>query len=555
MYFEVLKLNDMKEPEIINGQDFRLMFNVATNWLEKSVSDIDALNVYPVPDGDCGTNMLLTTRSSLEEASEADEKRVSSVVQAMAKGALMGARGNSGVILSQIWRGLASSLGEKVTINGKDLARALLQASEMAYRGLSNPVEGTILTVIREAALAADEKAAGGNGNVTSVLEAAVKAAKESVANTPNLLPILKEAGVVDAGGQGLYTLLEGALLYLKGETNRIDLEKSEVIVSRIPVALKQWPDSRADEEPFGYCTEFILKGENLDPDQIRQELEKRGQSLIVVGDEATVKVHIHAPDPSRVIHYALSLGTMHKINIRNMDEQYEDFLALQKKKAAPAVNVAIVAVVTGQGLIKVFTSLGASAIIPGGQTMNPSTEDILRAVEAAPSEQVIILPNNKNIVLTAQQVESLTRKKVKVVPTETIPQGVAALMAFDPQIDFETNVKQMNREKSTVKTIEISRAVRSTKLNGFGIKENQIIGFMDGELLSVADKASDVITDICTKIDFDGAEIITIYYGKETETAEAEKVGEIIRRHYPMLEVEVIDGGQPHYNYIVSVE
>lgn len=555
MYFEDLKLDDMKEPEIINGQDFRLMFNVATNWLEKSVSDIDALNVYPVPDGDCGTNMLLTTRSSLEEASEADEKRVSSVVQAMAKGALMGARGNSGVILSQIWRGLASSLGEKVTINGEDLAKALLQASEMAYRGLSNPVEGTILTVIREAALAADEKAASGNGNVTSVLEAAVKAAKESVANTPNLLPVLKEAGVVDAGGQGLYTLLEGALLYLKGETNRINLEKSEVIVSRIPVALKQWPDTRAGEEPFGYCTEFILKGENLHPDKIRQELEKRGQSVIVVGDEATVKVHIHAPDPSNVIHYALSLGTMHKINIRNMDEQYEDFLALQREKAAPAVNVAVVAVVTGQGLIKVFTSLGASAIIPGGQTMNPSTEDILRAVEAAPSDQVIILPNNKNIVLTAQQVEPLSRKKVKVVPTETIPQGVAALMAFDPKADFETSVKQMNREKSTVKTIEISRAVRSTKLNGFDIKEKQVIGFMDGELLSVADKASDLITDICAKIDFDGAEIITIYYGKETETAEAEKVGEIIRRHYPMLEVEVINGGQPHYNYIVSVE
>jgi DAK2 domain fusion protein YloV len=539
----------------IAGQELKGMFSAALDWFEKSVSEIDALNVFPVPDGDCGTNMLLTTRSSLDEASKVDERSISSVAQAMAKGALMGARGNSGVILSQIWRGLANSLSEKATIDGKDLAKALLQASEMAYRGLSNPVEGTILTVIREAALAAEKRATDGNGNVTSVLEAAVEAAKESVANTPSLLPVLREAGVVDAGGQGLYTLLEGALLYLKGEINRIQSDKPEIIASRIPVTTKQWQDSRQEEVPFGYCTEFILEGENLNPDEIRQELGKQGQSVIAVGDPNMVRVHIHVLDPSNVIRYAVSLGNMHKINIRNMDEQYEDFLALQRERGLPMVDVAVVAVVTGEGLSRIFTSLGASAIVPGGQTMNPSTGDILKAVEVVPSEKVIILPNNKNIVLTAQQVESLSKKNIKVIPTETISQGVTALMAFDPGADFETNVKRMNREKFTVKTIEVTHAVRSTRLSGLNIEKEQAIGFVDGELLAVADKTGDVITDLFTRLDLDSDSVVTIYYGANTEPAEAEDVAESIRQQYPMLEVDVVDGGQPHYNYIVSVE
>ncbi len=539
----------------IAGQELKGMFAAGLDWFEKSVSEIDALNVFPVPDGDCGTNMLLTTRSSLDEASKVHEGSISSVAQAMAKGALMGARGNSGVILSQIWRGLASSLKEKVTIDGKDLAEALIQASEMAYRGLSNPVEGTILTVIREAAQAAEKRAMDGNGSVASVLEAAVAAAKESVANTPSLLPVLKEAGVVDAGGQGLYTLLEGALLYLKGETDRIKSDKSEVISSRIPLATKQWQDSREEEVPFGYCTEFILQGENLNPDEIRQELGKQGQSVIAVGDPNMVRVHVHVLDPSDVIRYAVSLGTMHKVYIRNMDEQYADFLAMQKERGLPTADMAVVAVVAGEGLSRIFTSLGASAIVPGGQTMNPSTGDILKAVEAVPSEKIIILPNNKNIVLTAQQVESLTKKSIKVIPTETISQGVTALMAFDPGTDFETNVKRMEREKSTVKTIEVTHAVRSTRLNGLNIKKEQAIGFVDGELLSVADKTGDVINDLFTKIDLDSDSVVTIYYGAGTGPDEAENVAEAIRQQYPMLEVDVVDGGQPHYNYIVSVE
>jgi DAK2 domain fusion protein YloV len=539
----------------ITGQELKGMFSTALDWFEKSVSEIDALNVFPVPDGDCGTNMLLTTRSSLEEAEKLEETNISSVAQAMAKGALMGARGNSGVILSQIWRGLANSLSEKITIDGKDLAGALLQASDMAYHGLSNPVEGTILTVIREAASAAEKRAADGNGNVTAVLEAAVEAAKESVANTPSLLPVLRDAGVVDAGGQGLYTLLEGALLYLKGETERVKSDKSEVIASSVSVETKQWQVSREEEVPFGYCTEFMLQGENLDPGEIRRELEKQGQSAIVVGDPSMVRVHVHVLDPSNVMRYAVSLGTMHKISIRNMDEQYADFLALQKEKGLPVVEMAVIAVVAGEGLSNIFTSLGASAIIPGGQTMNPSTGDILKAVEAVPSEKVIILPNNKNIVLTAQQVESLSKKSIKVISTQTISQGVTALMAFDPSANFETNVTRMDREKSMVKTIEVTRAVRSTKLSGLDIKKGQAIGFVDGELLTVADKTGDVVISLFTRLDLDGDSVVTIYHGADTEADEAEDVAEAIRQKYPMLEVDVVDGGQPHYNYIVSVE
>jgi len=543
----------MKQIESIGGQDLKDMFAAATNWLEKSAQDIDALNVFPVPDGDCGTNMLLTMRSSIEEASRAPDQNISQVAQAMAKGALMGARGNSGVILSQIWRGLAQSLNEKETINGHELAQALLQASEMAYKGLSNPVEGTILTVMREAASAAQKQVAKGNGNVISVLEATVDAANESVANTPNLLPVLREAGVVDAGGQGLFTLLEGALLYLRGDVELMQFRKPRVIASSIPVTAHPI-QMAAEEEAFGYCTEFLLKGENLDLDKLRKKLQSKGQSLIVVGDESTVRVHIHTLDPGNVVHYITSLGTMHKVSIRNMDEQHEDFLAMQKGRM-PAVDMAIVAVVAGDGLADVFTSLGASAIVPGGQTMNPSTKDILQAVEAVPSDKIIILPNNKNIVPTAQQVESLTDKSIEVVPTESVPQGAAALLAFDYEADFETNAKLMTEAKSGIKTIEITRATRSTRLNGLAIKKKQAIGLLDGHLLAVNDEPDDVLSELLARIDLDKAEVITIYYGDDTDEAEAERVSTSIREQHPNLQVEVVSGGQPHYNYIVSIE
>ena len=544
----------MRQVDTIGGQDLREMFAAATTWLEKSASDIDALNVFPVPDGDCGTNMLLTMRSTIEEAYRAPDRSASAVAQAMAGGALMGARGNSGVILSQIWRGLAQGLAEKESLTGSDLADALLQASITAYKGLSNPVEGTILTVVREASSAAQAQALSGSDDLISVMEATVSAAKEAVANTPSLLPVLREAGVVDAGGQGLYTILEGALHYLKGEMEQLQFRKPWMVASNIPLTARTPQMLAAEEVPYGYCTEFLLRGQELDPDKLKTKLEKKGQSLIVVGDESTVRVHIHTLDPGSIIRYATSLGTMQQVSIRNMDEQHQDFLEMQKERM-PAVDIVIVAVVSGDGLSDVFTSLGVSAIVPGGQTMNPSTKDLLQAVELVASDKVIILPNNKNIVLTAEQVQSLTAKSIKVVPTETIPQGVAAVLAFDYEADWETNTQIMNEAKSVVKSIEITRATHSTQLGGLSIKKKQPIGILDGELIAVGDSTTDVLNEVLARLDLTQAVVITIYFGADTEPAEAEQVSLSIREQYPQLQVEVVQGGQPTYNYIVSIE
>ena len=545
----------MAEANAISGKELREMLVAATGWLEKSAADVDALNVFPVPDGDTGTNMLLTMRSSVEESYQAANNNVAEVARALAKGALVGARGNSGVILSQIWRGLAQGLGEKETFNGADLVECLLLASKTAYNGLSNPVEGTILTVIREAAEAAEKHAGDVSNDVVSVMEATVEAARESVANTPTLLPVLKESGVVDAGGQGLYTILEGALHYLKGETEQLELRRPWMVASSIPLTAKVPQMVGAmDEVPYGYCTNFVIKGDELNADKLRKQLEKKGQSVIVIGDESAVRVHIHTLDPGDIMHHVNPLGTLHQINIRNMDEQYRDFLEMQKERM-PEVDTALVAVVAGDGLSQVFTSLGATFIVPGGQTMNPATKDLLEAVEAVPSEKVIILPNNKNIVLTAEQVPSLTEKKVNVVPTKTVPQGVAALLAFDYEADLETNAVNMYQAHMEVKSIEVTRAVRATKLGGLDIKKNQAIGFLDGDLVAVGDKTDGVLTDVLERVEPEEAEVLTIYYGADTKPEEAEQAAAAVRERYPQLQVEVVQGGQPHYNYIASVE
>jgi DAK2 domain fusion protein YloV len=546
------------QTRTISGQDLREMFIAATGWLEKCAADIDALNVFPVPDGDTGTNMLLTMRSSLEEASSTtDSSGAAEVAQAMARGALIGARGNSGVILSQIWNGLAQGIEGKEKISGGDLVNGLLQASKVAYKGLSNPVEGTILTVMREAAEAAKAHADKSGDDVISIWEATVDAARDSVANTPTLLPVLKESGVVDAGGQGLYTIFEGALHYLKGEAEQLKLRKPWLVASSVPLATKapQMVGAGAvPEVPYGYCTNFVIKGHGLNPDKIREKLEKKGQSVIVIGNNSAIRVHIHTLDPGDVMHYVVSQGTLHEIAINNMDEQYREFLEMQRERM-PEVDIAIVAVVVGDGLNNVFTSLGTTSIVPGGQTMNPSTKDLLQAVEAAPSDKVIILPNNKNIVLTAGQVQSLTKKKIKVVPSKTIPQGVAALLAFDYEADLETNVQNMDEAISVVKSIEVTRAIRSTRLGGFDIQKKQAIGFLDGDLVAVSNKPEDVLSEVLGRVNLGKAEVITIYYGADTTPADTEQVVASIREKYPKIQVEVIKGGQPHYNYLVSVE
>ncbi len=537
----------MEQKSTLDGHDLRAMFTAGTEWLKRIVPDLNALNVYPVPDGDCGTNMLLTMRASLAETVHADGL-ISSVAEAIARGALMGARGNSGVILSQIWRGLARSLAGKRSINARELAQALTEASEMAYQALTNPVEGTILTVMKDAAAAARQEAGNADASPVSVLEAAVNAARESVANTPNRLDVLKEAGVVDAGGHGLYTLLEGALLYLKDDLNK---HTPALIASPLPV--KKTAQSPAEEEPYGFCTQFMVKGKDLPVSALREALDHLGKSLIVVGDSSAVRVHIHTLDPAGVTRAASSFGSLFDIDIRDMDEQHKEFLLMQKPRTASAT--AVVAVVNGDGLINVFSDLGVCAVVPGGQTMNPSTIDMLQAVEKAPSDNVILLPNNKNVIPAAMLVPSLTKKNLKVLPTETIPQGIAALIAFTPEADFQTNCQEMAKACAAVKTIEVTRATRNTKANRLKIKEGQMIGLLDGELLAVADTADDVIFQLLSKLNPAQPGVLTLYYGKDASQTEAEQIGDKIRQRYPELVIGVVSGGQPHYSYIISVE
>ena len=543
----------MKQVASCDGQDLREMFAAATSWLEKSAADVDALNVFPVPDGDTGTNMLLTMRSLMEEAYRAPDRSASAVSQAMAHGALMGARGNSGVILSQFYRGLAIGLEGKKSLNGSDFAVCLSQASVMAYRGISHPVEGTILTVIRDASDAAQEAASGDMDDLLSVMEAAVNAARDSVARTPTLLPVLREAGVVDAGGQGLYIVLDGGLRYLKGEVEEMCYRRPQIIASSLPLAMRM-PSPVVEEKPYGYCTEFLLQGEKIDTERIRARLEGKGESLMVVGDSQAVRVHIHTLDPGTIIRYATSQGTLNQVSIRNMDEQHRDYMEMQRARA-PVVDIGIVAVVAGAGLAEVFRSLGAAAIVPGGQTMNPSIRDLLRAVESLPADKVIILPNNSNVILTANQVQALTDKKIEVVPTETIPQGTAALLSFNYETDLETNAQAMDDARTGVKTVEVTKAVRSTNVSGLKVKKGQAIGLVDGDLVAAGDSLVEVLDGALSKTGLERADVVTIYYGADTQPADAEEAGEKIRQSYPQVQVEIIRGDQPHYNYIVSVE
>jgi hypothetical protein len=542
------------KAKLADGQTLKEMFTSGTVWLEKSVPDINAINVFPVPDGDTGTNMLLTMRSALEEAGRSSDSNVSSVAKSMAYGALMGARGNSGVILSQFWQGLAKGLANRTYFNGRDFAQALVEASHTAYEGLTDPVEGTMLTVLKDAAKAAEAMAKTAPDNLAAILEAAVKSAADSVAHTPELLPILKEAGVVDAGGQGIYVLLHGALNQLEGETGKMQYRQPRLIAPELPLAPKTAQIATEAESPYGYCTNFILEGQNLNLKKIKGNLKRKGQSLIVTGDSSIVRVHIHSFEPGKILDYATRLGKLHAVKIDNMDDQYTEFIRMQKERM-PAVDIAMVTVASGDGFLKVFNSLGNAIIVPGGQTMNPSVHQLFQAVESAPSNNVIILPNNKNIILTASQVESLTSKRVRVVPTKTIPQGIAALLAFRYDMSLEENARIMEEGMFGVKTIEITKAVRKTQLNGLGIKKGQHIAVLDNEgLIASSNKVLDVILEALEKAGIEEAEVVTVYYGAGVKTAEAENIAQEIRDKY-QTEVELIHGGQPNYYYIISLE
>lgn len=553
-----------------DGVDFKRMLSAAAERLASSAADIDALNVFPVPDGDTGTNMLLTLRSTLGEMSRCTNSELSAIVQAMARGSLMGARGNSGVILSQILRGLAAGLDGKKTFTGKEIAAGLEEAVKLAYKSMSRPVEGTMLTVVREMAAAAQRACSANPAGLIPILEAAVEAARDSVARTPALLPILRQACVVDAGGQGLYVILEGMLLFVRGDVWDATIKPrviSPSVACEGPRAISSVaPREEEAEKPYGYCTEMLIAGQGLHPEEIRGKLEDKGESLIVVGDEKTVKVHIHTYDPGLVLQLGTGLGTLHDILIRNMDDQHQEYL--EKRRTAqlqivqpvaeapsPLVPFAVVAVASGEGLRRVFQSLGATAVVPGGPTMNPSIEDLLRAVEAVASDKVILLPNNKNIIPAARQLEPLTTKKVVVAPTETIPQGVAALIAVNPELDVDANRQAMEAARASVRTIALTRAVRSSQYRNLQIDEGQAIGLIDDELAAAGRDLVDALGETLGLLDTARAEAVTMYYGENVPETEVQAIESSLRAHMPGAQIEVVDGGQPYYPFIISVE
>jgi fatty acid kinase len=366
---------------------------------------------------------------------------------------------------------------------------------------------------------------------------------------------VLRDAGVVDAGGQGLYTLLDGAVRYLRGEMEEMQYRKPQIIVSELndagppPII-----DDHAVEEAYGYCTNFVIKGEDLDPDDVRKKLNKKGKSLIAVGDDSQIRVHIHSLDPGSILHYVMKFGTLHQIKVENMDDQNAEYVEMQRSRM-PAGDIGIIAVVPSDGLADVFVSLGANGIVSGGQTMNPSTKDLVKAVEALDVNNIIILPNNKNIVATADQVQKLTEKKVAVVPSRTIPQGVAALLGFDYEANIDMNAEIMADGMTQVRSVEITRAVRNTRIGDFDIQKKQPIAFLDGDLIAVGEELSEVLGEALAHSGLDKASVLTVYYGKDIHLEEAEVTVNGIRSDYPALEVELVKGEQPHYHYIVSIE
>jgi len=538
-------LNVMDSGQLLDS------LQTASDWLRVHVPSVNALNVFPVPDGDTGTNMSMTMHAALDEVSSESYNSVADLMRVFAHGALMGARGNSGVILSQILRGFAKALDGDVILSGTGLAKALEEGSITAYKGVMKPVEGTILTVVREAAEAA-ERAVSDSDDIQYVLDAALAEARNSLARTPDLLPVLAAAGVVDAGGQGLVLILEGIVRYLRGESVEITHE-TEIHVH----------EAHAPDGDYNYDTQFIIKGTSLDVPAIRGEIATMGDSVLVVGDSNTVKVHVHSDNPGKALDYGISQGEVTEVIIENMQLQYEEFKKAsepsvpipQPSESAPLTDTSTVAVVAGEGIKRVFESLGVDVVVHGGQTMNPSTQDILRAIESAPCDKVIVLPNNGNIILAARQAQELSSKHVVVVPTKTVPQGIAALMSFNYQADLEANFELMSNATSQVQTIEITRAVRSAQVNGLEIADGQFIGLQNGNLVTVGEDILSVVQELLARIDAADYEIMTIYYGEDIPPDQANELAETIVERYPDLETEVLDGGQAHYHFIISIE
>lgn len=546
----------------LDGIKFAEMVQMGAHHLYQNANYVDSLNVFPVPDGDTGTNMNLSMTSGAKETELSASEHIGKTAQALSKGLLMGARGNSGVILSQLFRGFGKFIEKEATIDAKGFASAFQAGVDTAYKAVMKPVEGTILTVAREAAKKGVEVAET-ETDIIAVMEAFTAEAKASLDRTPDLLPVLKEVGVVDSGGQGLLFVYEGFLASLKGEP--LPEKNNATLDDLINAEHHRAQDFMNTEDiEFGYCTEIMVRLEDgkepFNEEQFRQELSPLGDSLLVISDEEIAKVHIHSEQPGSVLSIGQKYGSLMKIKVDNMREQHSAIVGEEHKAPMATKKIekhpyAIVTIAMGEGVAGLLRSIGASYVIEGGQTMNPSTEDIVKAVQEIGAEKVLILPNNKNIVMAAEQAVELLEIEAAVVPTKTIPQGMAAILAFNPEAAVDLNKKSMTEAFANVKTGQVTYAVRDTSIDGVEIHKDDFMALAEGKIVlstpALKDAAEKVIIDL---VDED-AEIVTVIYGEDTTEQDATELVAFIEKNYPDVEVELFDGKQGLYPYIISVE
>ena len=548
--------------EKINGLVLAEMIDLGSKNLAKNAEKINSLNVFPVPDGDTGTNMNLSMSSGAKETAANVVENIGELGKCFSKGLLMGARGNSGVILSQLFRGMSQHIADKKEIDAKEFAEAIQNGVSIAYKAIIKPVEGTILTVAREAA-EAGVKAAENTKSVVEVMEAIYAEAQASLKRTPDLLPILKEVGVVDSGGQGLVCVYQGFVAALKGE--KIEgLEAVETNVVDMQFEDDHDMDFMSPEDiVYGFCTEFTVRldkeKKEFDEDKFRADMSKFGDSLLVISDSEYVKIHVHTETPGDVFNYGQQYGELIKIKSDNMREQHREVLRKQEAKQAAAPKElkeqAMISISMGAGLSKVLTSMGVDYIVEGGQTMNPSTEDIMKAIKEVNAKNIFIFPNNKNIQLAAKQAAELADENVFVVESKTAPQGLASVMVFNPQATPEENFANMQEVLSTVSTLEVTHAVRDTNIEGVEIKKDEFMGIRNGKIVVSNLSLNTVLEELLEKSIDEDTEIVTLYLGEESTEEYTDFLEQLIEEKYPDVEVELIESGQPVYPYIIGVE
>ncbi|HCZ3707796.1 TPA: fatty acid kinase catalytic subunit FakA [Staphylococcus aureus] len=544
----------------INGKLFADMIIQGAQNLSNNADLVDSLNVYPVPDGDTGTNMNLTMTSGREEVENNLSKNIGELGKTFSKGLLMGARGNSGVILSQLFRGFCKNIESESEINSKLLAESFQAGVETAYKAVMKPVEGTILTVAKDAAQAAIEKA-NNTEDCIELMEYIIVKANESLENTPNLLAVLKEVGVVDSGGKGLLCVYEGFLKALKGEkvgAKVAKIDKDEFVHDEHDFH----GVINTEDIIYGYCTEMMVRfGKNkkaFDEQEFRQDMSQFGDSLLVINDEEIVKVHVHTEYPGKVFNYGQQYGELIKLKVENMREQHREVIRKEQHTAKPkmeTVETAIITISMGEGISEIFKSMGATHIISGGQTMNPSTEDIVKVIEQSKCKRAIILPNNKNILMASEQAASIVDAEAVVIPTKSIPQGISALFQYDVDATLEENKAQMADSVNNVKSGSLTYAVRDTKIDGVEIKKDAFMGLIEDKIVSSQSDQLTTVTELLNEMLAEDSEILTVIIGQDAEQAVTDNMINWIEEQYPDVEVEVHEGGQPIYQYFFSVE